>query len=35
VAGLHKDERTGLFAVQFYDAVRTPQRKRPYRPVSL
>lgn len=27
MAGLHKDKRTGLFAVQFYDAARTPQRK--------
>lgn len=27
MAGLHKDKRTGIYTVQFYDADRTPRRK--------
>jgi hypothetical protein len=30
MAGLHKDKRTGIYAVQFYDSDRSPKRKQVY-----
>ena len=27
MAGLHRDKRSGIYTVQFYDATRTPKRK--------